>query len=259
MPRKNPEGRMALVEHFREFRTRTFLILAGLLVGLVAGWFLFDPVLEALTRPIRELQDADRIAELNFATVASAFDMRMRVALFISLLITSPWWLYQMWAFVAPGLKRTEKRYIFGFLAAAVPLFGAGAVLGWLLLPHAIAIFVSVAPAGSVHILDARLYLTFTMRIVLAFGIAFLFPIVMVALNLMGLVRGRTFLRGWRWAVVLIFTFAAFANPLPDPWTMIALGLIMSALYFATVGIAVLNDRRADRRRAAHEKELGLT
>lgn len=249
---------MALVDHFREFRTRALLIIAGLVLGLVAGWYLFDPVLDALMAPIRAIQGEDRIAALNFATVAAAFDMRMRVALFISVIVTSPWWLYQMWAFLAPGLKRTERRHVVGFLAAAIPLFAAGAALGWLLLPHAITIFVSVAPPGSVHLFDARLYLTFCMRLVLAFGIALLFPIVMVALNLLGAVRGSTFLSGWRWAVVLIFTFAAFANPLPDPWTMIALGLIMSALYFATVGITVIHDRRTERRRDAHERELGI-
>lgn len=258
MPKKNPEGQMPLTDHLREFRSRTLLSVLGLLVGAVGGWFLFEPVFDGLSRPIIALQEDGVNATLNFTTVAAAFDMKMRVALFIGAVISSPWWIYQMWSFVAPGLRRTEKRYVLGFTAATIPLFLAGAALGWGLLPHAVTIFMSFTPDAAANFIDARTYLTFCMRLVLAFGIAFLFPIVMIILNLMGIVRARTFLNGWRWAVVLIFTFAAFANPLPDPWTMIALGLIMVALYYGTVGICVLNDRGRGRRTAQRDAELGI-
>lgn len=250
---------MPLAEHLREFRSRTLLSVLGLLVGAVGGWFLFEPVFDGLSRPILDLQSDGVVAALNFTTVAAAFDMQMRVALFIGAVISSPWWIYQMWAFVAPGLKRNERRYVLLFTAATIPLFLAGAALGWGLLPHAVGIFLSFTPDAGANFIDARTYLTFSMRLVLAFGIAFLFPVVMVILNLLGIVRGRTYLRGWRWAVVLIFTFAAFANPLPDPWTMIALGVIMVGLYYGTVGLCVLNDRRRDRRAARRDTELGLT
>ncbi|NLI19827.1 MAG: twin-arginine translocase subunit TatC [Actinomycetales bacterium] len=249
---------MLLQEHFREFRSRVLLVVVGLLLGAVGGWFLFDPVFNSLAAPVREMQEAGREAALNFTTVASAFDMRMRVSLFLGALITSPWWLYQMWAFLAPGLKRNEKKYVVGFTAATIPLFLLGAAMGWFLLPHAVAIFMSVTPDAAVNFIDARTYLTFSMRLILAFGVAFLFPVVMIALNLMGLVRGRTFQRGWRWAIVLMFTFAAFANPLPDPWTMIALGLMMTALYYLAVWLCILHDKRVDRRRATRDAELGI-
>ncbi len=249
---------MLLQEHFREFRSRVLWVVVGLLLGAVGGWFLFDPVFNSLAAPIVAMQEAGHQAELNFTTVASAFDMRMRVSLFLGALVTSPWWLYQMWAFVAPGLKRTEKKYVLGFTAATIPLFLLGAAMGWFLLPHAVSIFMSVTPDAAVNFIDARTYLTFSMRLILAFGVAFLFPVVMIGLNMMGIVRGRTFQRGWRWAVVLMFTFAAFANPLPDPWTMIALGIIMTGLYYVAVWLCILHDRRADRRRAARDAELGI-
>lgn len=249
---------MRPIEHFREFRRRVLLIAAGLAVGAIAGWYLFDPAFAALAAPIRQLQAQGHTAELNFTTVAGAFDMRMRVALFLSAIVSSPWWLYQVWAFVAPGLKRTEKRYVLGFLGSAVPLFALGALLGWLVLPHAVDILLSMTPQDGTSLLDARTYLTFCMRVILAFGVAFLFPIVLVALSAMGVLSARTMLKGWRWAVVLVFTFAAIANPLPDPWTMIALGLIMTVLFFAAVGVAALFDRRRARRRAARDRELGL-
>lgn len=238
---------MRLVEHFAEFRRRTLLVFAGIGVGAIAGWFLFDPVFNALAAPVQAMAEAGRAAELNFISVAGAFDMRMRVAFFSSFIITSPWWLYQVWAYVAPGLHKTEKRYVIGFLAGAIPLFLLGALLGWLLLPHAVGIFLSVTPEAGANLIDANLYLAFAMRLVLAFGIAFLFPVVMVILNLLGAVSGRTFLRSWRWAVVLIFAFAAIANPLPDPWSMIALGTIMVGLFYAAAAIAVVHDRRKAR------------
>ncbi len=241
---------MRLVEHFREFRSRVLWIVLGILLGAVAGWFIFDPVFNALAAPLEGLGEEGRLAALNFTTVASAFDMRMRVALFIGMIITSPWWLYQIWAFLAPGLKKKEKRYAVGFVSAALPLFLAGAALGWWLLPHAVEIFLSVTPSAGTNLIDARTYLTFCLRLIGAFGIAFLFPVVMVVLSLLGVVKGRTLLKGWRWAVVGIFTFAAFANPLPDPWSMIALGSIMVGLYFAAVGIAYLIDRRRAKRKA---------
>ncbi|HHW83952.1 MAG TPA: twin-arginine translocase subunit TatC [Actinomycetales bacterium] len=241
---------MRLVEHLAEARRRILLVVAGFAVGAVAGWFLFDPLLSAMAAPLEQVRESGRSAELNFTTVLSGFDMRMRMALFLSGLVTAPWWLYQAWAFVAPGLKRTEKKYVVGFMSAALPLFIGGAALGWLLLPHAVRVFLSFTPTEGVNLIDATTYLTFTMRLVTAFGIAFLFPVVMVVLNLIGVVRSRTYLKGWRWAVVGVFTFAALANPLPDPWSMIVLGAIMVSLYFAAVGIAYLNDRRVERRRA---------
>lgn len=250
---------MRPIEHFREFRRRILLIALGLLVGAVVGWYLFDPAFAALALPIRQVQQAGHSAQLNFTTVAGAFDMRMRVALFLAAIVSAPWWLYQLWAFVAPGLRRTEKRYVLGFLGSAVPLFALGALVGWLVLPHAVEILLSLTPTDGTSLLDARTYLTFCMRVILAFGIAFLFPIVLVALSAMGVLTARTMLKGWRWAVVLVFTFAAVANPLPDPWTMIALGVMMTALYFAAVGVAWLFDRRRATRRAARDHELGLS
>lgn len=243
---------MRLVEHFTEFRRRMLLIAAGLLIGMIGAWFLVDPVFDALQAPVLMIQDESRSASLNFGTITSAFDMRIRVALFLGVILTAPWWIYQLWAFIAPGLRRTEKKYVLLFLGAGTPLFLAGAFAGWAILPHAVTVLTAMTPEGGSNLMDARTYLTFAMRMILAFAIAFLFPVVMIALNLMGVAKAKTLLKGWRWAVVLIFTFAAIANPLPDPWSMIALGGIMTLLYFGAVGIAAL----VDRSRAKKAKKL---
>jgi sec-independent protein translocase protein TatC len=225
----------------------------GIAVGAVLGWLVYDPVFSALQEPIRAANEAGRTAALNFEGVATSFDIRIRVALFVGVLVSSPWWLYQAWAFVAPGLTRRERRNALGFFAAGVPLFLAGAGVAWLFLPHAVLLLTEFTPADSVNFISALAYLEFVMQLVLALGIAFLLPLAMVALTSLGLVRAQTWGRGWRWAVLLVFTFAALATPTPDALSMILLALPICGLYFGALGICLLRDRRRDRRRAELE------
>ncbi|WP_251839501.1 twin-arginine translocase subunit TatC [Oceanitalea stevensii] len=253
---RNPEGRMRLVEHLRELRRRVLLALAGIAVMTVVGWFLYEPVFDAIQAPVLAVDDAGLNAALTFTTPAAAFDMQVRVSLWVATFLASPWWLYQVWAYIAPGLTRSEKRRSLLFVVAGVPLFLGGAALAWLVLPNAIKVLTQFTPEGALNYMPATDYVRFVMRVVLAFAIAFLVPLVMVLLNAIGLVSARALLAGWRWAVLLVFVFAGIASPTPDPWTMIALAVPMCALYFGAVGIAALHDRRAARRQAAHEAEL---
>ncbi len=247
-------GRMPLRAHLRELRRRLTFVALGLVVGAVAGWLLYQPVFEALIRPLRQIaQERDEVVAVNFSGLLASFDMQMQVSLFLGVLLTSPWWIYQVWAFVTPGLTRKERRTAVVFLASAVPLFLAGSLVAWWALPRAVRMLLAFTPAGATNLIDAPTYLSFVMRVVLAFGIAFLLPVVMVALNLVGLVRGRTWLKGWRWAVVGVFAFAAVATPTPDPWTMLLVALPMVLLYFAAVWVCAAHDRRVERRRAAAE------
>ncbi|WP_100350861.1 twin-arginine translocase subunit TatC [Luteimicrobium subarcticum] len=242
---------MPLLAHLRELRKRVVLAVLGIVVGAVAGWFCFEPVFEALQRPLLDAAAvAGKDVRLNFTALAGALDMQIKVSLFLGVLLSSPWWLYQLWAFVTPGLTRKERRHAVGFLAAAVPLFAAGAYLAWLLLPRAVTLLTDFVPTGASNIVDAQTYLSFVMRLILAFGLAFVLPVLMVALSYLGLVRARTWLAGWRWAVFVIFLFAAVMTPTPDAFTMILVAIPMCVLYFAAVGVAALRDRRADRAQA---------
>jgi sec-independent protein translocase protein TatC len=243
---------MPLLEHLRELRTRALLATLGLLVGGVVGWFAYTPLFEALQRPVVDLAEARGTTVLiNFAGVASSLDMQIKVALFAGVIVSSPWWIYQLWAFVTPGLTRRERRYTLAFVAAGVPLFLAGAAVAWWLLPKAVAVLTGFTPQGAANIIDAQTYLGFVMRMVLAFGIAFLLPVVMVGVTMAGLVRARTWLAGWRWAVLLSAVFAAVATPTGDVLSMMVLTVPMVVLYFVAVGIGLLTDRRRDRRLAA--------
>lgn len=247
---------MRLVDHLRELRRRVLLALAGIAVATVGAWFLYDPVFDAISAPVRAIDDAGLAAALTFTTPAAALDMRIRVSLWMATFLSSPWWLYQVWAYIAPGLTRSEKRRSILFVVIGVPLFLAGAALAWLVLPNAIRVLIQFTPEGALNYMPATDYVRFVMRVVLAFAIAFLLPLLMVLVNALGLVSARTLLGGWRWAVLLIFVFGAIASPTPDPWTMIALALPMCALYFGAVGIAALHDRRVERRLAARDAKL---
>ncbi|HEY0117186.1 MAG TPA: twin-arginine translocase subunit TatC [Cellulomonas sp.] len=242
---------MPLGAHLRELRTRIFRIALGLVVGAVAGWLLYNPAFEMLIKPLRDVAARrDDLVAINFSGLAASLDMQVQVSLFLAVLLTSPWWIYQIWAFVTPGLTRHERRYVVGFLGSAVPLFLVGAVVAWWMLPHAVSILTSFTPAGAQNLIDAPTYLSFVMRLVLAFGLAFLLPVIMVALDLVGVVRSRTWLRAWRWAVVVIFIFAAVATPTPDAVTMLIVAIPMCALYFGAMWICMVHDRRLERRRA---------
>src|SRR5690625_1945541 len=249
--RPDGEGRMPLADHRPELRKRFLLAGAGIVVGAIAGWFLYPWFFDAINAPMEALAERGQGAAINFGTVGGAFDKRIRLSLFIGLFISSPWWVGQIFAFVSPGLTKRERRSAVGFGLAGAVLFVAGGALGWLVLPNAVTVLTAFTPEGAVNLIDAPTYLSFFTRVMLVFGVAFLLPVVMVAPNVLGLVSGRTLLNGWRWWVLTAFLFAAVANPLPDAWSMIAMALPICALFFGAIGIALWNDRRRARRGSA--------
>ncbi len=245
---------MPLREHLREARRRIIWVMVGLGAGTVVGWTLYPRIFAALQDPVTRVSAAGQLEiALNFDGVATALDMQIKVSLFAAVIMTSPWWMFQLWAFITPGLTRRERWYTVGFLAAGVPLFLAGAGLAWWIMPQAVGILTGFTPENAINLITAQLYLTFIMRMVLAFGLAFLLPVVMVGLNLTGMVSARAWFAGWRWAVLLAFVFAAVATPTADAISMFALAIPICGLYFAAVGVCALHDRRAARRAARSE------
>ncbi len=248
---------MPLREHLRELRTRLFKAGVAVILGAVIGWFLYPRVYEALQEPILQIR-ADRLRQnptdvvtLSFDQVATSFNLQLRMSFYIGIVLSSPVWLYQLWAFIVPGLTKREKRYSMGFVGAAVPLFLAGIALAWKVLPNAIKFLTAFTPVGTANIINASDYFTFVLQIILAFGIAFVIPLLLVALNFAGVLSAVAMAKAWRVAVFLCFLFAAVASPTPDAGSMLALAFPMVGLYLLAVGIAWVNDRRRARRAAA--------
>jgi sec-independent protein translocase protein TatC len=256
---RDPEGRMSLGSHLRELRNRLTIAAAAVVAGGTVGWIWYSPLLDRLQDPLRQVarDRGDDLVRLNFGGggITEPFSIKVKVAIFVGLIIASPVWIYEIWAFVVPGLKKKEKRYAAGFLGVSVPLFFLGAYLAWLVLPKAVVTLLEFTPHGAANLPAADTYLTFVTRFILAFGLAFLLPVLMVGLNLAHILPGRVMLRAWRVAVFLIFVFAAVMTPTPDPWTMCFMALPMIALFFLAVGIGLL----VDRRRARHDPYAELS
>lgn len=243
---------MSLRDHLRELRSRVLKIAGGILVGTIGGWFPSGRVMTLLASPLDEVAKRTHLdLRLNFSGVGDPLDMKLKVALFLGIVVTSPWWTFQVWAFVTPGLTGKERRVTVGFILLAVPLFLAGVAMAWWAMPTLVQLFTDVTPSGAVNYVDAGPYMTFVTQIMLTLGGTFLLPLFMVALSAAGVVRGRTWLKGWRWAVVIIAFIAAIVTPSANILPMLYVAAPLLVLYYIAVGACLLLDRRADRRNAA--------
>jgi sec-independent protein translocase protein TatC len=249
---KNTEGRMALREHLAELRRRVMIGAIAIVIGSIGGWFLVQPVLqEFIIEPLQEASATGQKVTLTYTAIADAFNIQVKVAIYIGFVISSPVWIYQLWAFVTPGLTRKERRYSLWFVAFAVPLFLGGVVLAVLIFPKAIAFGAEFALEGSANMPTAGTVITFASRLIIALGTAFLMPLFLVGLNLMGVLSGKTLGKHWRVAVFFAFLFAAIVSPSPDASQMVLMALPLIGLYTISVFICLFVDRRRRRKREA--------
>ncbi|MEU6667699.1 twin-arginine translocase subunit TatC [Streptomyces sp. NPDC046727] len=273
---RDPEGRMPLADHLRELRNRLAKgVLAILAVTIVAAFFYRD-IIDVITQPMLdeigchqsfgELAQAKNVhcAHITVSGLLAPFTLALKVALMAGVVLASPVWLYQLWAFVAPGLHRNEKKYAYAFVGFGFPLFLGGGYLAFNVLPTTARVMIDLTPSGAENLLPLDDLLDLVTRMIVVFGLAFEMPLLLVMLNLTGVLSGRRMLGWWRGMVIGITVFAAVATPSPDPMTMLALAAPIWALYFVAVAIALLNDRRRARREAAgpaddEASELDLT
>ncbi|MDQ3358448.1 MAG: twin-arginine translocase subunit TatC, partial [Actinomycetota bacterium] len=244
---RQPEGRMSLGDHFRELRNRVLIAALAASACAVVGWVYYEQLFDIILAPLREVAEerGDDLVAINFgASLTEPFSMQLRVSMFVGIVLSSPVWIWQIWGFLLPGLTKQERRTARWFFAASVPLFFAGCVLAGWALPRTVAVLLSFTPEGAANIQDVRLYLSFILYFIVAFGVAFLLPVIMVGLNTLHILPVRLMLSGWRVAVMLILVFSAFVTPDPSAWTMLALATPMVILYFAAVGVSAILERR---------------
>jgi sec-independent protein translocase protein TatC len=250
---QNPEGRMPLFDHLRELRNRVVKSALALIAGMIVGFVFFNPVWKFIERPLcrAHIHGYTGCTKLGVNQLVlngplDAFYLRVKVALIVGIILSSPVWLYQLWSFIAPGLYSREKRWGHIFIGTAVPLFLVGNALAYLSLGRSMHYLLGLTPGGVQNLIQVDLYMSFVMTIMLAFGIAFELPLLIIMLNLAGILTHERF-RKWRRMLIFgTFLIAGVANPSPDPITMLILGGACAAL----VEVAEFIVWRHDRRRA---------
>jgi sec-independent protein translocase protein TatC len=265
--RSNPEGRMSVLDHLRELRRRIVIILLIIAAGAVVGWLLYNPILDLLKHPYCAVPKEHRFppnsdnCALIFTAPLDGFTTRLKVSVIGGAILTGPLWLYQVWAFITPGLRKKERKYTLIFIAASTVLFAAGVLLAYVVLAKALPILIGAAGSGAVATLTVNSYLSFVILMLVIFGAAFELPLLIVMANLVGVLPARLLKRFQRGGIFLIFVFAAVATPSTDPFTMCAMAIPMVLLFEGSVLFAVIHDRRKARRKlaeaaAAHQHEL---
>ncbi len=251
---QNPDGRMPLMDHIRELRNRVVKMALGLIAGMTVGFIFFTPIWHVIERPLCSAMIRGHtgcqtlgVNQLALDGPLDPFYLHVKVAFITGVILSAPIWLYQIWAFVAPGLYAREKRWSYIFLGAAVPLFLIGTTLAYFSLDRSMHYLLGLTPDGVANILQVDQYMSFVMTMLLAFGIAFEVPLLIVMLNLAGILTHERF-RKWRRMIIFgVFLIAGMANPSPDPITMLILGGACAALVEVAEFIVWSNDRRRAR------------
>ena len=243
------EARMPLLDHLRELRKRVLSSAIAVLVAFGAGWYFYNPIIATLASPVCDLKAAQQsgaasCGALYISGVLGPLDLQIKVALLTGVIVSAPFWLYQLWAFIAPALHRKEKRTSILFVASATPFFAMGATLGYLILPVAIKALFGFTPNAISNLVRFDDYLDFVLRVILFVGLAFELPVFLVTFNLIGFLSGATILRPWRIWVFCIVLFVAGFSPSADPLSMILLAIPLIILYLLSGVFALWNDKR---------------
>ena len=249
--RQNPEGRMPLMDHIRELRNRVVKMALALVAGMIVGFIFFQPVWVIIQRPLCHAvirgQTGCRTLGVNQLALTGPLDpfyVRVKVAVIVGVILSSPVWLYQIWAFIAPGLYKREKRWGYIFVGTSVPLFLTGTALAYFSLGRSMHYLLGLTPDGVANIIYVDQYMSFVMAMMLAFGLAFEVPLLIIMLNLAGILTHERF-RKWRRVMIFaVFVVTGMANPSPDPITMLILGGACVALVEVAEFIVWYHDRR---------------
>ncbi|RMH81670.1 MAG: twin-arginine translocase subunit TatC [Actinomyces sp.] len=245
------EGRMTLIEHLTELRTRLIRSFAAIAVGAVVCWIAYPWILQVLLDPYcASLADGSECS-LFVRNPLEPFNVRMTVAGYGGLALALPVVLWQTWRFIAPGLYRHERRYASTFIVSGIVLFALGGGLAYWSLPRALSFLREIGGSNLVPLFSPQEYLGFIIKMIVAFGISFEFPIVLVFLQMMGVVANETLRRGRQYTMVGIVVFAAVVTPSGDPFTLMMLSVPMYLLYEIAILYGRLRERRARRREAA--------
>ena len=257
-----PDGSMTLFEHLRELRYRLVVASLAIIAATILAAFFYQFLLELLTAPYRsgidDLKENNpgAVTELVNINLTSPLKLAVQVCLVAGLVLSGPVWLYQLWAFIVPGLLAKEKKWALIFIGLASPLFAAGVATAYYVLPKAISVLLSFTAEGVANLQDINLFLSFMLRLMVVFGIAYLIPLLVLMLNIVGVVKASQLTKYRTLVIFGTFVFGAVATPSTDPFSMLALALPMTALFLAAEAIAHVLDRRKAKRARGLGDEL---
>ncbi len=252
-----PDGRMALTDHLREFRARLIRSALVLVVAFVVSLFFYDPLLDFIAEPYR-----NAIAQINDETdsqlvangISAGLMLQLKLCGVAAVVVSAPYWLYQVWAFIVPGLHPHERKWSRVVAAIAGPLFFAGVALGYYVLPKGLSVLIAFVPDDVQNLVDFSAYFSFVTRMLLIFGIAMEIPFFVILLNLAGIVSGKALGRYRPWIVIGVFVFAAVATPSTDPFSMLMLAIPLQVLFIVAEIVARLVDRARGRGQASTDQ-----
>lgn len=244
---------MSLGSHFRELRSRLAWSFAAITIGAIVGFVFFNDIWSVLREPFCKVHVHDQLSQngcgsLVFSSVFDPILWHFKVALITGVVLGSPVWLYEIWAFVTPGLHKKERRYAIAFVGSALPLFLAGATLAYFVMSKGLHLLLLFAPKGTIALISIDHYLSYALAMLLMFGAAFDIPLLVVMLNFVGVLSYARLKKSRRVSIFLVFVFAAVATPSGDPFTMCALGIPLLVLLEVATLIARFHDARKAKR-----------
>lgn len=229
--RQNPTGEMTVVEHLGELRRRMIISIIALVVGAVVVFAIFNWLMGFLVEPYREITDR----ELIFTGTAEAFTTRLKVATYGGFVLASPVILWQLWRFVTPALNPSEKRYAIPFVASALFFFLLGAFVAWITFPRALDFLLNIGGDELEPFIAAGSYVSLLSLMLVAFGVAFEFPVLMVFLLIARVITVRQLSRWRRYAIVGIFAAAAIITPSQDPYSLLLMAVPLCLFYESAI------------------------
>ncbi len=258
-PKVPADGVMSLADHLRELRWRLVASLVVIVIGMVASAFFYNDLMALLLRPWLDAKatlavtNPDLELQAVLGDTTAPFLLALKVTGLAGLILTSPFWIYQVWAYIVPALVAQEKKIALLFLGAAIPLFLFGVAVAYWVLPQGIVVMMQFTPLGAeiTNLFEINNFLGLLIQLMLVFGLGFLVPVFVVALNLVGVVTSEQLRKARTYVIFGSFVFAAAATPGGDPFSMIALAIPMSLLFIAAEMICRVNDRRRARRERA--------
>jgi sec-independent protein translocase protein TatC len=241
---------MPLMDHLRELRNRVVKMALAVLVGAGVAWAFYDRIWSFVQRPYCQAVNGCKVNvpghSLILSGVMDGFYLHIKVSIIAGIVVTSPIWLYQLWAFIAPGLYSKEKRWTYLFMGTAVPLFALGCFFAFIAMSRGLKFFIGMS-GGLTNLFTADTYIGYWIAIIIGFGLCFEVPLFLVILNLARVITHERFRKWRRLIIFLVFVFAGIASPSPDPLTMLLLGGVVAVLVEVAEVIIFLNDRRYNR------------